>query len=652
MKPEQLASLTTVTRLVSTTAGIVVATSRPDPEADAYDERLSLFRGAELAGLTDARADRHPVVSPDGSRVAFLRRVDGISQVHVLDVESRVVTPLAPLPLGAEEIAWLPDGMSLVATARRPDPGRYGTDGVSAAAEAPRRITKANWRLNGVGTIFDRPRMIARLDADGGMRWLDVPRAEWSAPLVDAAGVLYAVAALHDGNDGDVRRDLHRIDVSDGGTSVAPITGTDRPVEVLTAAALADGRIVVAYRELGPLGRAYAGTNAGIGVVDPRDGRVQSLTDHENADIGAEGVLVVGADDDDMTHVYATARHRGTVALVSVGVPAPGGAGGAVQPVLSGDVRVTAHTRDGDRTVVAHATTGTPARISLIGPGGAASIVDCASLAAPVQPPREHVIGTRDGREVHGWSFVPAGSGPHPVILSVHGGPFAQHGPTLSEEVQVLVAAGFAVVMCNPRGSAGYGRVHARAVINALGTVDAADVIDFLDGVLATDGALDAGRVGIMGGSYGAFLSAWIAGHDDRFAGALLERGWFDPEMFLGTSDIGSFYTDAYMGPSAADRARVRPIDVADRIAAPVLLMHSADDLRCPIGQAESYVARRRRRALPVEFVVFPSGDHELSRSGRPRHRVQRLEIIVDWWRRVFDGPPAPARGSREEGWR
>lgn len=188
-------------------------------------------------------------------------------------------------------------------------------------------------------------------------------------------------------------------------------------------------------------------------------------------------------------------------------------------------------------------------------------------------------------------------------------------------------------------------------MVGRLGSVDADDVIDFLDGALAAGLSLDPQRLGIMGGSYGAFLSAWILGHDNRFMGGLLERGWFDPETMVGTSDIGSYYVDAYLGTTPGHRARTRPLSYAHRVLCPVMVMHAEEDLRCPIGQSEAYVAARRRHELPVEFVVFPGEDHELSRSGTPRHRVQRFEIILDWWQRIFNRALSPGVAGPETGW-
>ena len=175
-------------------------------------------------------------------------------------------------------------------------------------------------------------------------------------------------------------------------------------------------------------------------------------------------------------------------------------------------------------------------------------------------PPRELTVTGRDGYPIHGWVVVPEGEGPHPVLLNIHGGPFAAYTGSLFDEAQVYADAGYAVVMCNPRGSAGYGEEHGRAIRQAMGTVDFDDVLDFLDGAVEKVPGLDGDRVGIMGGSYGGYLTAWIIAHEHRFAAAIVERGFLDPEAFIGTSDIGSFFSDEYIGTDpGADPRPVAP---------------------------------------------------------------------------------------------
>ncbi len=204
----------------------------------------------------------------------------------------------------------------------------------------------------------------------------------------------------------------------------------------------------------------------------------------------------------------------------------------------------------------------------------------------------------------------------------------------LFDEAQVYADAGYAVLLCNPRGAAGYGQEHGRVIKERMGTVDMHDVLDFLDGAIAVHDTIDGSRAGIMGGSYGGYLTAWTIAHEHRFQGAIVERGFLDPELFTGTSDIGTFFGEEYTGHDEETRRAQSPQAFAHQVRTPTLVVHSEDDLRCPLSQAERYHLALVRSGVETEMLVFPGEDHELSRSGRPRHRVQRFEAILDWWAR------------------
>ncbi len=134
----------------------------------------------------------------------------------------------------------------------------------------------------------------------------------------------------------------------------------------------------------------------------------------------------------------------------------------------------------------------------------------------------------------------------------IHGGPFAAYTPAFFDEAQVLAEAGYAVLMCNPRGSSGYGQAHARAIKGALGELDMADVLAFLDHCLVEVSGLDANRVGVMGGSYGGYLTAWLIAHTARFSAAIVERGYLDPRSMIGAADIGWYFPEEYHRDLAA----------------------------------------------------------------------------------------------------
>ena len=163
----------------------------------------------------------------------------------------------------------------------------------------------------------------------------------------------------------------------------------------------------------------------------------------------------------------------------------------------------------------------------------------------------------------------------------------------------------------------------------------ATDVIAALESALDRYPQLDRGRLGIMGGSYGGFLTAWTIGHDHRFGSAVVERALLSFESFHGTSDIGPEFNDSYALTDDHDELwALSPMSVARQIETPTLILHSENDFRCPIEQAEQLFVTLLDREVEVEFLRFPGESHELSRSGKPRHRVERFEAIIDWHRR------------------
>jgi dipeptidyl aminopeptidase/acylaminoacyl peptidase len=358
--------------------------------------------------------------------------------------------------------------------------------------------------------------------------------------------------------------------------------------------------------------------------VDAAGERIEWLTDPATIDLtdypvepGEDGVLSIN-------------RMFGTSRLIGIGWD------GANAELTPAEFEVTGFAAADDDVVVAFQSATSFGDVGILRDGEVTVLTDfSASIrdSGIVEPEAFEATG-RDGYPIHGWVATPKGDGPHPTLLMIHGGPYAQYSIHLFDETQVYVDAGYAVVYCNPRGSAGHGRDHGLAIREQMGTVDLFDVLDFLDGALAAHPQLDGSRLGILGGSYGGYLTAWAIAHDHRFAAAIVERGFLDPEAFIGSSDIGWFFPQEYNGRSEEIRRTQSPQAVAPHVTTPTLVIHSENDLRCPLGQAETYWATLKLQGVDTEMLIFPGEDHELSRSGRPRHRVQRFEAILEWFGR------------------
>ncbi|WP_068924381.1 S9 family peptidase [Planobispora rosea] len=639
MRPEDLAMLRVPGALDLHDDLLLADVAHPDLEADAY--RGSLWRipqDGPPVRFTHGDHDTAPRISPDGAWVAFLRASGGGKpQLHVMPTGGGEPRPVTDLPLGAGAPVWAPDSRRIAFVARAPEPGRYGTEeGVGAAAEAPRRITGFRYRGDGVGFVLDRPQVLYVVNA-----LADIPlpvaltdgRCDVEAPCWYGEHVL--VSAPRDLDPESLHTDLYAVPA--GGGEPVPVVRGEGSAALPTV--LPDGHVLY-------LGTEFTGIHAvarNIGLyraplridADPAAGT--RLTEEESVD--CEALPPVPVEDGTLVAV----RVRGAVELRLV---PHGSAGTPLEklPVVLGErASVKAFASYGGRTVAVVSSPEHPGQIVETGSGpddpghavpGGRVIADFCGPLPGTRPLREITAVAPDGYPVHGWLAVPEGQGPHPVLLNVHGGPFHQHGWGFLDETQVYAAAGYAVVLPNPRGSAGYGQSHGRAVIGAFGTVDADDVLALLDAALA-EPECDPERVGVMGGSYGGFMTSWLAAHRGaRFKAAWSERAVNAWDSFTGSSDIGWYFAEAYCGPDAETQRAMSPLYHADRITLPFAVVHSEEDWRCPVEQAQRMFVALRRNGVPAEFLLFPGEGHELTRSGRPRHRLQRFEAVLEWWSR------------------
>jgi dipeptidyl aminopeptidase/acylaminoacyl peptidase len=254
----------------------------------------------------------------------------------------------------------------------------------------------------------------------------------------------------------------------------------------------------------------------------------------------------------------------------------------------------------------------------------------------PVEPQtRWHKV---DGRRIQGWFYeAPARRGkPAPMVIQIHGGPATLYGFAPMWEWQSLVAAGVSVYACNPRGSTGYGQVFAKANFRDWGPGPQADIEAGVDRIIK-EGRADSHRLGVTGGSYGGYLTAWMVAHSDRYRAAVACRGVYDltSEMLsgdLGGPMFGHYELDAQPWEAHELYREMSPLTHAARIHTPLLIQHAEQDLRCPITQAEALFSLLRSLRRPVRLMRTPGESHELTRSGTPFRRIENIEHIRDWF--------------------
>lgn len=619
---------------------VVFTVTRPDLEADHYDAQLWLWDGQRARPFTHGPHDTRPRWSPDGAHLAFLRKGtddDARPQLAVMPADGGEARVLTSMPCGVSEAEWSPDGRYLAIA---------GGEWVDALADLddderrrrPRRVTRLPYRMDDEGYLADRRTNLHLVDPvsgattrltegdhhDGTLAWrpdgaavafvsarhashgldgenqpfeVDVasgelrelqPQGDWAWVGYDPTGrlLLSGLRALADwpGTPG-----LWRLE---GGELVDLLPGLDRsPVVSVTPAGpqRVDGGWLVPVED--------RGTQRVLGITDDADG-------------GGPGTRLDLAGD---------AEHVVTAV----------GAGPGVRPDGSGGL------------LVAVVTTGTdPGELVQVTPPGTTTLT---TLNQPIRDrgglrPVEAFTFERDGVDIDAWAVLPEGEGPWPVLLNVHGGPTAQYTAGFFDEFQVYASAGYLVVGSNPRGSSGRGTDWARAVKGVWHTAEPVDLLDLravVDATLARYPQADADRLGIMGGSYGGYATARVIGVDHRFRSAVVERGLLAWESFGGTSDIGPYFDSLFLGTTLPDgwehHRAASPLHLAADVTTPTLVVHAEHDWRCPVEQGEQYFVALSRAGVETEMLRFPDEGHELSRSGTPKHRVDRFEAVLDW---------------------
>ena len=243
-----------------------------------------------------------------------------------------------------------------------------------------------------------------------------------------------------------------------------------------------------------------------------------------------------------------------------------------------------------------------------------------------------------EGLKIEGWVLKPKDYDPnkkYPAVFDIHGGPKTVYGTVFYHEMQVWAGLGYFVFFCNPKGSDGRGDAFAD-IMGHYGETDYQNLMDFAEEVLRRYPAIDPNRVCETGGSYGGFMTNWIIGHTDRFCACASQRSISNWLSFFGISDIGYYFVgDQNKADFYTDHEKLwdhSPLKYAKNVKTPTLFIHSDEDYRCPLDQGLQMYAALVDRGVPARLVLFHGENHELSRSGKPKHRIRRLTEITNWF--------------------
>ena len=608
--------------------------------------------------FTSGAKDGMPRWSPDGSRIAFLSGRDKPrQQVFTIPVDGGEATALTSLPEGAiRDLRWSPDGKT-IAIAFRETAEEWTTKAIEERKEKgltdPPRVLDDWWyRLDGDG-YFDAQRFHLCL--------IDVETGEHRCVYTkDRLGFF----------DFDFGPDSKRIVISANRDRKAMVSALKTNLEVLD---LKSGKVKViqgpppgpkAAVRWSPDGKwfAYAGRegrdstysteNLELWVCDASTGKARSLTSTtdycmlaaaltDSAEVAFAPTFEWAPDSKRIfvklgwhgeSHVASVAVRNGETSLLTTGVYDHDlgnvSSDGKTIAMLRSEPTVLPEVYRGDVS----ASKITTAPLSHFNH----TYLQTRTTARVTS----HWVKTADGTKVQVWVMMPPGfkrgsRKKYPGVLEIHGGPHAQYGVGFFHEFQVLASAGYVVVYSNPRGSKGYGRDHCHAIRGNWGTADWVDIQAVRDFMLEHPN-IDSKCMGVMGGSYGGYMTNWVIGNCHDFAGAITDRCVSNLVSMGGSSDFVDAPDDYFPGnfwDRPDERWEQSPIRHFGKVKTPTLVIHSEGDLRCNIEQAEQVFSALKLNNVPTRFVRYPrTTSHGMSRGGPPDMRLHRLHQILNWW--------------------
>jgi len=647
MRPEDVYALTSVgePRLSPDGEHVAYVVSWVDREANGY--RAAIW----VAPLDDPEAARQftsgerrdwsPRWSPDGRWLAFVSNRDGEDEkahgeLYVMQADGGEPRRLTEGKEGVESIAWAPDSRRIAFARRVRDPAYEEED---ERKRPPRRFSRVFYKLDGVGWIGDRRKHLFVVDLERTERQLTDGDCEDDEPAWSPDGNRI-VFTSHRGEhwDTELVDALYELEVDAEENEPRRLT---QPDESATMASFsADGSLIV-YRH-----EPEDGTHPHHGQVavmrpDGSDRRVLTTSlDRQctpyplvREPVWDDGRILFRVEDGGNVHIYTVA------------------ADGSSEPELlvGGEQSIGLYDLRGDRLVYTASTYTRPHELFAGDGTRLTSVCDDLVAGRELAEVERFTAVSADGTEVDAWLVRPPGlddARRYPVLLTIHGGPFAQYETGFFDEVQVYASAGYCVLYSNPRGGSGRSEEWGRAIRGpgngagpGWGTVDYEDLIGVVDTALERFPFLDGDRLGILGGSYGGYMTSWIVGHTNRFKAALSERAVNHLVSAFGSSDIFWIYGREFGGQMwehVDEWLRMSPATYAREIETPLLVVHSENDLRCNVEQGEHLFTLLRLLGKDVEMLRFPGEGHELSRSGSPAHRVQRFEAILEWFGRYL----------------
>ena len=629
--------------------GDSIVYARRTVEDNKYARRLwrIAYKGGRPEQLTTAKSnDTRPRFSPDGSSLAFVSDRSGKPQVWVMPLTGGEPRQLTDLPNGAGGADWSPDGKRLLFLAPSGEK-RFivGKDDDPIA----RRILDYTWQIDG-GGYRDEFTSVWVTDIDGGKP------LRLTAPTYDVGAACWSPDGKRIAFLADLRKEAAVMEYAEL-WSLPSRTAKDEPVRLASLPGAIFNAAWAPSHHVAFLGSSLQHTpgwsNVDLYVSDGKSARqlaggrdlnIWNTTYGDSQD--GEQFFPPPLSWLDAEHVVGLVAHRGSSHPYAFGID------GTVRALAQEDLVCNAIATGGGHVAVVASGDG-PADIFAVEDGKLRRLSnDGSKWFGPYQRRVERFeVSHPDGHTIDTWLLRAGGDSRRaPLVVDVHGGPNLSHGPTPWLEMYALADAGFHVAWSNPRGSTGYGEAYARAIEGEWGGKDASDVLRVAEWAVE-EGIAERDRVGVMGLSYGGFMTNWLLGrHPGVFKAAVSENPVTDMLAEYASADFGATIGRGAVGADQPwthlneflDRS---PYTQIHRNEAPLLLLHCEQDHRCPPGQSEMVFTILRSLGREVEMVRYPNESHIMLQIGRPDRRVDRIERIVGWFEKHL-GSGAEAKSS------
>jgi dipeptidyl aminopeptidase/acylaminoacyl peptidase len=599
--------------------------------------------GSHHRPLTHGGSARSPRWSPDGTRILYLSAEDGSPQLWVHWMDTGRDAPITRLTESPSALAWSPDGRWIALALPVPvraepfaemPPKPEGAEW----APPPKVIDKVIYRADGVGYLPDAFTHLFVVPAEGG-----TPRQLTSgdyqhggSPSWTPDGRYLVLSANREEDwELDVRdTEVYELEVASG--EIRPLTDRQGPDN--SPVVSPDGS-KIAYLGFDDREQGYQVTQLYVMNRDGADPR--PLT----GDLDRSVSDPVWAQDGTAVYVRYADEGVGKVARVgldrAVEVLATGVDGLSLgRPYGGGEFSVS----DGGRVAFTLGEPDHPADVAVTTPRGGTERLtrlnrDLLERKELGEVEEIWYRSSYDGRRIQGWIVKPPGFDPeekYPLILEIHGGPFADYGPRFGAEIQLYAAAGYVVLYTNPRGSTGYGEEFGNLIHHAYPGHDYDDLMSGVDAVLAK-GYVDPDQLFVTGGSGGGVLSAWIVGNTDRFAAAAVAKPVINWLSFVGTADFYAFFSKDYWFPGPPWENPMHywersPLSKVGNVTTPTMLLTGEADYRTPIEESEQFYQALKLRGVDTVLVRIPGASHHIAE--RPSQLVAKVQYILAWFER------------------